>query len=181
MIFLNDTSLIPNTRKETIIDWSLHQHFVSRKRQATDDSRYSRNDSRRIDNVLALHPIQTMTVTEPADNRLIVAFWYMGIAKHSVVNPTMQSLDNRRKSPEVHIGHPKGNDILLSCLIPFHAVGSTAGNNFVKVVFHLLRSMISQLAGALICSSMVTDPTLSQTIRPVRGFLILVTLPMISA
>ena len=105
----------------------------------------------------------------------------MGVAEYTVVHPAVERFNDWRKGAEIHISHPKRDDIFAGSLIPFHTVGSAAGNNFVKVVFHLLRSMISQLAGALICSSMVTDPTLSQTIRPVRGFLILVTFPMISA
>ena len=88
----------------------------------------------------------------------------MGIAEHPMVHTLPKRFRNLGKHPKIHIGHPERNDIILSSLVPFHAIGVSTRNDFIEIIFHKsYRVSIKQSAGGRIFSSMVTLPMESAT------------------
>ena len=78
----------------------------------------------------------SMATPEPVDDGLIIGFGDMDVAKDAMVEATLQGLLDERGGTEVHVGDPKGEHLGVVTEVPFYAVGTTAGDDFVKIVIH---------------------------------------------
>ena len=118
-----------------------------------------------------------VTTLEPGDDGVVVVVLYIGIAKNRMTGTSFDGFLYGWCYGKVHIGNPHGDDVFVSHFVPFDATGSSALNQFVEVVGHLVS--IIQLLGWRTFSSMVTEPMLSATIYPLVGFLMFSICPRI--
>ena len=81
-----------------------------------------------------------IATTEPADNRLIIRFGHLNVTKDAMIETALHSLLDARSYPKVHVCNPKGKHFGVVATIPFYTVGTTAGNDFIEVVFHRIRN-----------------------------------------
>ena len=130
-----DVACIANACVETIVDRSQYEDFVARLGETLQDGSNGRNDACGVKHVLTLY-VPIVATREPADNGFVIRFWDIDIAKYAMIEEVLQRIDNAGGCSEVHISHPKGQDLWVVATVPLHAIGTTTGNDFIEVVFH---------------------------------------------
>ena len=125
------TAVITDGGEETVIIRGKNQHFFARHRKSLDSYRHSRNNTCRIEDLFALDS-PVMATTEPGDDSLIIILFNNGIAEDTMLSTLTDSFKDSRCSLEVHISHPKRNQIQrwihigIWSLIPLHATSTFA-------------------------------------------------------
>ena len=125
-----------------------------------------RNDRRRVfDPVLVDIPAKAFFL--PVGDGMFKGFHIYRIAENAVLRPPDHGLDNRLRAFEVRVGDPH-RDYVLGVGVPFLTIGSSAVNQFVKIVFHHQSTILIYLP--VVCSP--SPPALSrraQTIPRANG------------
>ena len=89
-----------------------------------------------------------MTAFQPTGNGLEISIILEMIAVNGVFGPFDDCLSDEVGSFEVHVSHPHRQHIRiaehLSAQVVFHAVGVSAIDDFVEIVFHCRMSLMPQ-------------------------------------
>ena len=103
---LNDlTTIVFDAGEETVIVGRQNQHFLTGHGEGFDGHRHGRHDTYGVEHPLALDPPLVATL-EPGDNRHVVVFSDMDIAKHWMLGTTLDGLLDGWGYGKVHIGNP---------------------------------------------------------------------------
>ena len=118
----------------------LDDHLVALLREAMQGEGDAFHDARHVAKPLPLD-LPVMLVVHPVDNALVIFVRGVGVAKHLMLTPFTDRLDDKVGRAEVHVGHPERHQVLLSesglQLVHFHAAGASPVDDLIKVVvFH---------------------------------------------
>ena len=127
-------SVVADRREEAVVDRRLDEHLVSGNGQRLDDGRQGRHHPRQANHPVALDP--PAVAGKPPRDGLIIALRNMRIAEDAMLDPTAEGLRDRRRRPEIHVGHPHGQNPLRGRTVPLAGVGSAARNRRVEIVLH---------------------------------------------
>ena len=128
-----------NGMMERRINWGLDDDLIARLRKGQHGHRETANHARRERHPFRRHhPV--MTAFQPTCNGFKIGFILEVIAIHRMLGTLDDSLTDEVGRLEIHVGDPHGQHVgiaedLLAEVI-FHAVGISAVDDLVEIVFH---------------------------------------------
>ena len=134
LVVFHHTAVVPYGRKEAVVNRRLHKHLVTGNGHRLDDSRHGRHHSGSIYHPLAPHA-PAVAAVKPVDYGLVIRVGNMLVTEHSVVNPPAQSLNNTRRSAEIHVRNPHWQSAFHLSAVPLLAVSAAAVYNLVEIKF----------------------------------------------
>ena len=126
-------------QEERMVDRRHHHHPVARVSEALQGKSLTTDNAGHKSQHPTVH-FPLMAVVQPRTDRGIPLFASKGISQYFMFQTFAQCVHHKRRSTEVHVGHPHGEQVISSPYIlyavPLHRVGAATFYDFIKIVFH---------------------------------------------